>query len=68
MFQPKSASYYASSVISCEVHTRSPSTIKVLVHRDRQRDTKRYDFEAEDKQTAEEIVAEINKLRLRLPS
>ncbi|WFC96828.1 Component of a membrane-bound complex containing the Tor2p kinase [Malassezia brasiliensis] len=63
MFQARSTSYPISAVLQCEQYARMPNLFKLVVVREKKRDTKRYDFEADDRRMAEEIVAEINQLR-----
>ncbi|WFD45356.1 Component of a membrane-bound complex containing the Tor2p kinase [Malassezia psittaci] len=68
---PRSTSYPISAVIRCELYSRMPNVLKLIVkrdanrdvNRDTKRDTKRYDFHAESRSMAKEIVTEINKLR-----
>jgi len=40
-----------------------PNLFKLVAYRAKTRDTKRYDFEADDKYKAHEIVSEINYLK-----
>lgn len=59
----KSTSYLLSSIVQCELNPRIPHVFRLVVHRERTQDTKRYEFEAEDAVRAQEIVDEINQLR-----
>ena len=63
MFHARSTSYPISAVLQCEQYARVPNLFKLVVVREKKRDSKRYDFEADDRRMAEEIVAEINQLR-----
>lgn len=58
----KSASYHVSSIVQCDLIPRIPHAFRLVAHRDRMHDTKRYEFEAEDTHRAQEIVDEINHL------
>ncbi|KAI9706805.1 MAG: hypothetical protein M1820_004776 [Bogoriella megaspora] len=48
-----------SNIVGCKVSRKHPKTVRVLVFRERE--TKRYDFEAANPSEAQEIVAEIRK-------
>jgi hypothetical protein len=50
-----------SYIIGCKTSRRHPKAIQVKVLRDRDKETKRYDFEAQTVAEAGEIVAEIKK-------
>ncbi|PWN49987.1 hypothetical protein IE53DRAFT_362725 [Violaceomyces palustris] len=62
-FQTKATSFHISSVASCKQSSKLPTGFKILVWRENPRDTKRYDFEAEDRRQAAEIVKEVNTLK-----
>lgn len=59
----KSTSYLFSSIVQCDLNPRIPHVFRLVVHRERTHDTKRYEFETEDAVRAREIVDEINQLR-----
>ncbi|KAL4402263.1 hypothetical protein ACI68E_000024 [Malassezia pachydermatis] len=46
----------------CELNPRIPTQFRIVAYRERSRDTKRYEFETDDKDRAAEIVHEINHL------
>ena len=48
-----------SNIVGCKVSRKHPKTVRVLVYRERE--TKRYDFEANNVAEAQEIVGEIKK-------
>ena len=48
-----------SNIVGCKVSRKHPKTVRVLVYRERE--TKRYDFEANNTNEAHEIVTEIKK-------
>ncbi|WFD30610.1 Component of a membrane-bound complex containing the Tor2p kinase [Malassezia sp. CBS 17886] len=62
-YQAHSTSYHVRSILACAQYPRTPNIFKLLVARDKVRDTKRYDFEAEDAGQAAEVVADINHAR-----
>lgn len=57
--QGKTASFHFSHVVGCKVNRKHPKTMRVLVFRERE--TKRYDFEARSTDEAAEIVHELKK-------
>lgn len=59
----KTTSVHLSSVVGCKVSRKHPKVVRVLVYREKE--TKRYDFEASNRDEAQEIVTEINKGMLR---
>ncbi|KOS12698.1 hypothetical protein Malapachy_1315 [Malassezia pachydermatis] len=58
----KTTSYHVSSIMRCELNPRIPTQFRIVAYRERSRDTKRYEFETDDKDRAAEIVHEINHL------
>ncbi|KAL9087627.1 MAG: hypothetical protein Q9165_006551 [Trypethelium subeluteriae] len=48
-----------SNIVGCKVSRKHPKTVRVLVYRERE--TKRYDFEANSTAEAQEIVAEMKR-------
>jgi len=59
----KSTSYHKSSILVCEQNLKVPTQFRLVAYREKTRDSKRYEFEAEDRDRAREIVFEINQLR-----
>lgn len=59
----KSTTYHKSSILLCEQNVKVPNQFRLVAYREKTRDTKRYEFEAEDRERAREIVFEINQLR-----
>jgi len=55
----KITSVHLSSVVGCKVSRKHPKMIRMLVYREKE--TKRYDFEAGSKDEAAELVGEIRK-------
>lgn len=55
----KTTSVHLSSVVGCKVSRKHPKMIRMLVYREKE--TKRYDFEAQSREEAAEIVGEIRK-------
>lgn len=60
----RTASYHISQVASCKTSKRAPSSFKLVVWRDKDKDVKRYDFEAAGSKAAAEIVQTIQALML----
>lgn len=52
MFHARSTSYPISAVLQCEQYARLPNLFKIVAYREKTRDTKRYDFEADNRQKA----------------
>ncbi|KAI4856578.1 SIN1-domain-containing protein [Aureobasidium sp. EXF-8846] len=59
----KTTSVHLSSVVGCKVSRKHPKVVRVLVYREKE--TKRYDFEASTKEEALDIATEINNGMLR---
>ncbi|WFD23385.1 Component of a membrane-bound complex containing the Tor2p kinase [Malassezia equina] len=59
----KSTSYHKSSILVCEQNIKFPNQFRLVAYREKTRDSKRYEFEAEDRERSREIVFEINQLR-----
>ena len=59
----KSTSYHKSSILVCEQNIKFPNQFRLVAYRETTRDSKRYEFEAEDRERSREIVFEINQLR-----
>ncbi|THW93919.1 SIN1-domain-containing protein, partial [Aureobasidium pullulans] len=59
----KTTSVHLSSVVGCKVSRKHPKVVRVLVYREKE--TKRYDFEASTRDEAQEIATEINKGMMR---
>jgi len=57
--QGKITSVHYSSVVGCKVNRKHPKTFRVVIFRERE--TKRYDFEAGSIKEADDIVEEIKK-------
>jgi len=57
--QGKISTIHYSSVVGCKVNRKHPKTFRVVVFKERE--TKRYDFEAASAKEADEIVREIKK-------
>ena len=55
----KTTSVHLRDVIGCKVARKHPKTFRLLVYREKE--TKRYDFEARNESEAAEIVGEIKK-------
>lgn len=55
----KTTSVHLSSVVGCKVSRKHPKMVRVLVYREKE--TKRYDFEAGSREEAAEIAGEIRK-------
>ena len=55
----KTTSVHLSSVVGCKVSRKHPKMIRMLVYREKE--TKRYDFEAGTREEAAEIAGEIRK-------
>lgn len=60
----RTASYHVSQVAACKQSRRAPASFKLIVWRDKDRDVKRYDFEASNGRTAGEIVQMVQSLML----
>lgn len=58
----RTASYHISQVASCKTSKRAPSSFKLVVWRNKDRDVKRYDFEAANGRMAAEIVQTVQAL------
>lgn len=59
----KTTSVHLSSVVGCKVSHKHPKVVRVLVYREKE--TKRYDFEAGNKDEAQEIASVINRGMVR---
>ncbi|KAL1301471.1 hypothetical protein AAFC00_005719 [Neodothiora populina] len=59
----KTTSVHLSSVVGCKVSRKHPKVVRVLVYREKE--TKRYDFEAGTKDEAAEIAGVINRGMVR---
>lgn len=59
----KTTSVHLSSVVGCKVSRKHPKVVRVLVYREKE--TKRYDFEAGNKEESQEIAGVINRGMLR---
>lgn len=59
----KTTSVHLSSVVGCKVSRKHPKVVRVLVYREKE--TKRYDFEAGNKDESQEIAAVINRGMMR---
>jgi len=59
----KSTSYHKSFILVCEQNIKVPNQFRLVAYREKTGDSKRYEFEAEDRERAREIVFEINQLR-----
>lgn len=57
--QGKTTSVHLSSVVGCKVSRKHPKMIRMLVYREKE--TKRYDFEAQSRDEAAEIAGEIRR-------
>ena len=55
----RTASYHISQVATCKTSRRAPSSLKLIVWRDKDKDVKRYDFEAVNGKMANEIAQTI---------
>ncbi|KAI9702479.1 MAG: hypothetical protein M1836_000959 [Candelina mexicana] len=55
----KTSTIHFSSVVGCKVSRRHPKTFRVVVYKERE--SKRYDFEAQSVAEAAEIVSEVKK-------
>lgn len=62
--QTKTRSIHVSTIIGCKVYRKQSSSFKILVMRP-EKETKRYDFEAENKEQAAEVVEAVLKARAR---
>ena len=58
----RTASYHISQVALCKTSKRAPSSFKLIVWRDKNKDVKRYDFEAASGKMAGEITQTIQAL------
>jgi hypothetical protein len=58
----RTASYHISQVAACKTSKRAPSSFKLVVWRNKDRDVKRYDFEAANGGMAAEIVQTVQAL------
>ena len=58
----RTASYHISQVALCKTSKRAPSSFKLVVWRDKDKDVKRYDFEASNSRMAGEIAQTIQAL------
>jgi hypothetical protein len=58
----RTASYHISQVAACKTSKRAPSSFKLVVWRNKDRDVKRYDFEAANGRMATEIVQTVQAL------
>ena len=56
----KTTSVHMSSVVGCKVSRKHPKMIRMLVYREKE-ETKRYDFEANNKEEAIEIAADVRR-------
>lgn len=59
----KTTSVHLSSVVGCKVSRKHPKVVRVLVYREKE--TKRYDFEASNRDEAQDIAGVINGGMLR---
>lgn len=58
----RTASYHISQIAACKTSRRAPSSFKLVVWRNKDKDVKRYDFEAANGKMATEIAQTINAL------
>lgn len=61
----KTSSYHLKSLVACQQSSKNSSTFKLVVHSNAERN-KRYDFEAESPQIANEIVQTIRALKMAM--